>query len=178
MELFNREYFEIGSYGKQDFRIIERNYKNLLDKCFKYFPKISRKDRIKILDFGCAFYSLNLFSRIIVAMNLFLLILYLLTPWILRYLFKYLTLRKEKYLIFTSFSISLLGIASNPSTIVISFTTIVWTILTFKFKSKNQAGLENDKIDWVTDVSCKTIGKRRHPRKKSCCWERDKKRCD
>jgi len=42
------------------------------------------------------FYSLNLFSCITVARNLFLLIPYLLTPWILRYLFKYLTLRKEK----------------------------------------------------------------------------------
>ena len=68
MELFDREYFEIGSYGKQDFKIIERNYKNLLDKGFKYFPEISRKDRIKILDFGCAFgvgtnYLSSVFSK-------------------------------------------------------------------------------------------------------------------
>jgi len=64
-ELFDREYFEKRSYGKQDFKIIERNYKNLLDKGFKYFPEISKINKIRILDFGCAFgVGTNYLSRV------------------------------------------------------------------------------------------------------------------
>jgi len=67
-ELFDREYFETGPYGKQDSKIIERNYKNLLDIGFKHFPELSKMDNIKILDFGCAFgvgtnYLSKMFSK-------------------------------------------------------------------------------------------------------------------
>jgi len=82
------------------------------------------------------FYSFNLFSCITTAGNFYLLIPYILTPWILYYSFKYIIIKRLKYLIIVSFLISLYGIAPNPPTIIISLIIIVWTILTFKFINK------------------------------------------
>jgi len=79
------------------------------------------------------FYSLNLFSCIITAMDFFLLIPYILTPWIIYYFFKYVTLRRSKYLVIVSFLISLFGIAPNPPTVIISLIIVLWIILTFKY---------------------------------------------
>jgi len=53
--LFNEKYFESSPYGRQDPKIIERNYKNLLEKGLKYLPEISSIKKIRILDFGCAY---------------------------------------------------------------------------------------------------------------------------
>jgi len=54
-ELFNKYYFERSSYGKQEAKIIERNYKYLLKEGLKYFSEILNKEGLKILDFGCAY---------------------------------------------------------------------------------------------------------------------------
>jgi len=54
-ELFNKYYFERSSYGKQEAKIIERNYKYLLKEGLKYFPEILNEEILKILDFGCAY---------------------------------------------------------------------------------------------------------------------------
>jgi len=49
-----KEYFESGPYGKQEYRIIERNYQILFEYGRRIFPDIFRR-KLKMLDFGCAF---------------------------------------------------------------------------------------------------------------------------
>ncbi len=98
-----------------------------------YFIK---EDEVAILFLSVIFYEFNLFVCISIARNIMLLIPYLLTPWILYYSFKYITLKKSKYLITTSFLLSFFGLAPNPPTVIISLIIIVWTILTFKFINK------------------------------------------
>jgi len=51
--IFNKDYFEEGPYGKQDIHIIRRNYKILLDNAKTAIPLPNNPERI--LDFGCAF---------------------------------------------------------------------------------------------------------------------------
>ncbi|AIJ06301.1 hypothetical protein JH146_1459 [Methanocaldococcus bathoardescens] len=82
------------------------------------------------------FYGANLHLCIEISHFFFLLIPYILTPWILYYSFKYITSKKSKYLITTSFLLSFFGLAPNPPTVIISLIIIVWTILTFKFINK------------------------------------------
>lgn len=55
--MFDRNYFEEGSYGKQEAKIIQRNYYHLLNEATRVFPKIfsNRYHRYKILDFGCGY---------------------------------------------------------------------------------------------------------------------------
>ncbi len=51
--IFNKDYFEEGPYGKQDIHIIRRNYKILLDNAKTAISLPNNPERI--LDFGCAF---------------------------------------------------------------------------------------------------------------------------
>jgi len=44
-KFFDKEYFESSSYARQEFEIITRNYKNLLDKGLKYFPEINNQKK-------------------------------------------------------------------------------------------------------------------------------------
>ena len=50
--VFRKDYFEEGSYGKQDASIIQRNYRLLLDYAKTTIPSLNELKLI--LDFGCA----------------------------------------------------------------------------------------------------------------------------
>ncbi len=55
--MFDKDYFECRSYGKQGEEIIQRNYRILIEKARKVFPEVFSNNlaNYTILDFGCAY---------------------------------------------------------------------------------------------------------------------------